>query len=181
MSSRREVVIGVLDFILDARGKIFQFAILYLLEGLVDGLRACSNNAALKVYLDQHEIDKISRISRLPGLPEIAGDLYKQYCAQICELTSTGWTNNVVPAHHQIHSEVQKLSVSTEPRADMQESGSSSGNLSSLQELRKRIEDSHHRCIQGDNYAPMCKTLVHVLDTAEAASLSAADLHVVLE
>ncbi|KAF1921329.1 hypothetical protein BDU57DRAFT_488990 [Ampelomyces quisqualis] len=179
--SRRQVVIGVVDFILDARGKIFQFAILYLLEGLVNGLRACSDGAPLQAPFKEHEANKISRISRLPGLPEIAGDLYKQYCAQLCELTNPGWTDIDAHAYQQIHCEFRKLSISTEPKPEMKEFESSSGNLSPLQALQKRLEESRHRCIQGDEFSPMCQGLIRVLDTIEPASTGVVDLYVVLE
>jgi tRNA guanosine-2'-O-methyltransferase len=180
-SSRRAVIFGVLDFILDARGKIFQFSILYLLEGLAKGLRACSDGPPLQVPFGPSEIDKISRISRLPGLPEIAGDLYKEYCAQICDLTSPGWMKIDNPACQQIYHEAQRSRTSMEARDKTEVPDIITDTLPPLRALRKRLEESRHSCIQGDNYAPTCRMFIKTLDRTTPSSIDYTDLHVVLE
>ena len=180
ISSRRVVLIGVLDYILDARGRIFQFAILYLLEGLVKGLVACTGGFALQEPLTPNEVDKILRISRLPGLPEIAGHLYAGYCQQLCELTTTGETLAGIPGYQQLREQVQKLAKPLEPnKAD--DLSAPWAKLSSLQVLRKRLEESQHRIIQGEDYGPLCKALVSMLDQVEPATVNSTDLCVVLD
>jgi len=179
-SNRRTVILGVLDFILDARGRIFQFAILYLLEGLVKGLRACASVSPLHAPFTRAELDKICRISRLPGLPEIASDLYSEYCCRLCDLTSSDEIRAELPGYQQLRQQAGKLSAPMEPKSSEGRETTPS-NVSPLQALRTRLEVSRHNWIQGDNYAPVCKDLVVILDRIHPASIEAADLYVVLE
>lgn len=180
-SDRRAALNGVLDFILDAGGKIFQFSILYLLEGLVKGLRLCVTEPALQTPLTLVEIEKVSRVSRLPGLPEIAGDLYKEYCAQICDLTSPDWKGTGIPAYQQIHQEAQKLTAPLEPEDQTRNVQPTTAGPSAVLSLRKELESSSHNCIQGDNFAPRCKDLIQILDQIDPASINLSDLYVVLD
>lgn len=179
--TRREVVFGVLDFILDARGKIFQFSILYLLEGLVKGLRACAESLPFDPPLVSVEVDKISRISRLPGLPEIAGDLYKEYCIQICDLLCQDWKESGETEFKQILSEHRRLKTSILPGSDADGTSLTSGNAPVLQDLRKDLENTKHLSIQGDGYALFCRTLIGVLEKADPIFVNNSDLHYILE
>ena len=156
---RRAVIIGVLDFILDSEGKMFQFSILYLLEGLVKGLQLCAEEIPLHPPLTSTEIDKISRVSRLPGLPEIAGDLYKDYCTQLCDLTSPGWRDNDMPAYQQILHESLRLTAPVESKVEVENSDSCADRPITLQDIRNDLVSSRHHCIQGENFAPMCEKL----------------------
>ncbi|KAH5411940.1 hypothetical protein HBI47_158740 [Parastagonospora nodorum] len=178
---RRAVIIGVLDFILDSEGKMFQFSILYLLEGLVKGLQMCAEDLPLGVPLTSAEIDKISRISRLPGLPEIAGDLYREYCAQICDLTSSGWRDIDMLAYQQILHGALKLTTPVESRARVENSGPRAESPMTLQDIRNDLESSHHHCIQGENFAIMCKKLTKILDRTDSTSISYSDLYLILD
>jgi tRNA guanosine-2'-O-methyltransferase len=178
---RRAVITGVMDFIIDAEGRIFQFSILYLLEGLVNGLRQCSEELPLQAPLTSADIDKISRVSRLPGLPEIAGDLYKDYCAQLCDLTSPGWADVDMPAYQQIRHAAQKLTTCVEPKTKAKDIEPMSKTGLALQALRDDLESSNHRCIQGEKYAPMCKDFIEALDQMNPASVNSSDLFIVLE
>jgi tRNA guanosine-2'-O-methyltransferase len=181
LSDRRRVILGVVDFVLDARGRIFQYSILYLLEGLIKGLQACHGELPLKEPLIPSEADKISRISRLPGLPEIAGDLYSEYCCRILDLVSPGWIDVDVPAYQQMRYQKQRLIASIEPKGTLNDLESLSAYLPPLQALLRNLEVSNHRCIQGDNYAPMCKTLLAILDRLDPRLVLRADLSTVLE
>jgi tRNA guanosine-2'-O-methyltransferase len=181
ISDRRTFVSGVLGFILDARGRLFQYSILYLLEGLVKGLRACSDDRDLHSLLSASEVDKIARIARLPGLPEIAGDLFKEYCAQICDFTNPGWLDKDSPVFQQIGHETRKRKVLVESETIFGDLNSALNGLPSLQALRQQLEASNHNCIQGDGYAPMCQGLIEILDRTDPTSFSHADLYSVLE
>jgi tRNA guanosine-2'-O-methyltransferase len=181
VSDRRKLFSGLLAFVLDARGKLFEFSILYLLEGLLKGLRSCSDDSQLHTLLTPSELDQISRISRLPGLPEIAGGLYKEYCAQICDLTSPGWMDIDSPAFQQIAHEAQRRKASTEPGSRLEGVNPTSDAWSSLHALQEQLEASKHRCIQGDNYAPSCKRLIALLDRVDTGAISHAELYSVLD
>ena len=76
------IILQVIRFIQKADGKIFQPAILYLLEGLVKGLEAAiasPTSMQEKNRINDHELVEIMKISRLPGLPEISSDLLSAY------------------------------------------------------------------------------------------------------
>jgi tRNA guanosine-2'-O-methyltransferase len=180
-SSRKCVVLGVLDFILDARGKIFHFATLYLLDGLIQGLKACRGKPVLQEPLTSVDVDKICRISRLPGLPEAASHLYAEYCFRICNLTATEETRSALPGYQQLSQQVQRLAEPVEPNTSHGSLRALSERLPSLQALRKQLEDSQHRWVQGDDYAPVCRSLIAILDSEDPASVNSADLHFVLD
>lgn len=178
---RRAVIIGVLDFILDSEGKMFQFSILYLLEGLVKGLQLCAEEIPLHPPLTSTEIDKISRVSRLPGLPEIAGDLYKDYCTQLCDLTSPGWRDNDMPAYQQILHESLRLTAPVESKVEVENSDSCADRPITLQDIRNDLVSSRHHCIQGENFAPMCEKLTRTLDRTQFSAISYSDLYLILD
>jgi tRNA guanosine-2'-O-methyltransferase len=180
-SNQQSLVVGILDFILDARGKLFQFSILYLLEGMFEGLDAYPDRVQVHALSTPSIFDKVSRISRLPGLPEIAGNLYKEYCAKVCDSISPGWMDMDSPAFQQIGHEAQRRRVPMQPETRPEGVTPSLDGLSSLQALRENLEASNHRCIQGDNYASECKGLINILDRTDPASISHADLHSVLD
>ncbi|KAH7384301.1 hypothetical protein DE146DRAFT_739893 [Phaeosphaeria sp. MPI-PUGE-AT-0046c] len=179
--TRHTILFRVIDFILDARGRIFHFSILYLLEGLVEGLRTCADTLPSNSSLTPTEIDKISRVSRLPGLPEIAGDLYKEYCIQICDMICPDWMELDEPNFRHIQSEVQRLKASMGSEPTVDGIGMTSQQLPRLQDLRKQLKNTNHRSIQGDGYASMCKTFIKVLDATDIASVNDVDLHFILE
>ncbi|KAF2825664.1 hypothetical protein CC86DRAFT_324206 [Ophiobolus disseminans] len=179
VSSRRAVIVGVLDFILNARGKIFQFAILYLLEGLIRGLRQCAGNLPLQEPFTTAELDRICRISRLPGLPEIASDLYSEFCWLLCDYSSDKIRLDM-PGYQQLRRQNQRLIAPIESDTP---GGlvAVSGRLSPVQALRKQLGESKHRVIQGDNYAPVCKDIVGALDQMDPDLINAADLYAILD
>lgn len=180
-NTRQTILFGIIDFILDARGKIFQFSILYLLEGLVKGLRAHTDLAGPTPPLTPIEIDKIVRVSRLPGLPEIAGDLYTAYCIQICDLVCPDWKDSDEAAFKHIRSEIQRLEASIGPGPETDDIERTAQQLPCLQDLRQQLENTNHRSIQGDGYARTCRTLIRFLDKADTASVNFDDLSFVLE
>ncbi|KAH8722397.1 hypothetical protein GQ44DRAFT_751378 [Phaeosphaeriaceae sp. PMI808] len=180
-ASRGLIITKILDFVLDAKGKLFQFATLYLLEGLVEGLRACGNQGLLQELLAQSEIEKISQISRLPGLPEIAGDLYSNFCCQICDFVSPGWRAINLPPYQQLLYQVQRLIAPINSTKMAGEIESCLHDPLPLKTLRSRLEESHHRCIQGDGYALVCKGFINILDRVDPTSIIYADLYAILD
>jgi tRNA guanosine-2'-O-methyltransferase len=143
----------------------------------------CSVEPALQAPLTEAEIDKLSRVSRLPGLPEIAGDLYTEYCTQICDLANPGWKENDTLAYQQLRLEAERLraplEVETEdPAASMEPT--EAGRLG-ISTLREELQSSKHSCIQGNNFGPKCKGLLGELDRTDPAAIDPTDLYVILD
>jgi tRNA guanosine-2'-O-methyltransferase len=181
VSGRRQVVLGVVDFIIDAGGRIFQYCISYLLEGLVNGLHACHAEFPLQQLFNPIEASKISRISRLPCLPEIASDLYSEYCRQILDSASPGWTDMDGPAYRQIRIQKQRLIGPIEPKGATDGIETSTDDMRSLEGLLKQLDISHHLCIQDEKFVPMCKAVINILNHADPALIRRADLFTILE
>ncbi|KAH7067609.1 hypothetical protein BKA63DRAFT_495413 [Paraphoma chrysanthemicola] len=172
-SSRVAVFGGVLDFILQTQGRIFHFAILYLLEGLINGLRGLANSVSLKTIITPFEIDKIVRISRLPGLPEITSDLCKEYCDQLRSLPDPAGANADMLLYEQMRDPV----LVKRGRAEIPPSS----DLPPLRLLRTQLEETRHRCIQGENYATVCNHVVDTLDRTDHIAVDHADLYTILD
>lgn len=178
-SCRRAVVVGVLDFILNAEGKIFQFAILYLLEGLNKGLRSCPGDIVLRDPLTTAEVDKICRISRLPALPEIAGDLYSEYCRVLCGY-STDQVSSKMPVYLQLRDRNDTLFERMEPETPEWMMAVSEDSMP-LQALSDQLQASKHRLIQGEDYGPVCTRVVSILDQTDPSTIDVATLFTVLD
>jgi tRNA guanosine-2'-O-methyltransferase len=180
-SGRRQVIMGVIDFIIDAGGRIFQYSISYLLEGLVKGLPTCHSELPLRERLSSTEAGRISRISRMPCLPEIASDLYGEYCSQILDSISPGWTDIDAPAYHQMRIQRQRLLGSIESEGGPDDLRTPSESLRSLEGILEQLDASNHRCIQDEKFVPMCKALIKSLNHADPNLVQRADLMTILE
>ncbi|KAH7083629.1 hypothetical protein FB567DRAFT_570739 [Paraphoma chrysanthemicola] len=172
-SSRVAVFGGVLDFILDTQGRVFHFAILYLLEGLINGLRELASRVSLKTFITPLEIDEIIRISRFPGLPEITSDLCKEYCDQLRSLTDPVGANAGMLLFEQTRNPVLAMRerAKTLPSSD----------LPPLRLLRAQLEETRHHCIQGENYATVCDHVANTLDRTDHIAVDQSDLYTILD
>lgn len=181
LANLREVVLGVVWFILDAGGKIFQPAILYLVEGLIHGLEARSEMLPMNLSLSATEISKLLGLSRLVGLPEISSDLYSIYSERLCQLivpTSDLAKSTGFEILHARILELQKLVDHNNSKGGSE--GTEGGQLS-LQDILQQLQASGHRSIQGSAYAPACKSLVRILDQTPATSIEVQDLFIILD
>ncbi|KAF2281143.1 uncharacterized protein EI97DRAFT_497811 [Westerdykella ornata] len=177
-SRRAEILRGILRFILDRGGRIFQYSVLYLLQGLLQGFK--SKSAA--VALDSTDLALITRASRLPGLPEIAGDICTLYCAELCTTLSSSALHSLstpkkIPGYDVLDANLQQLhgpAISSRAEVGVRK-------LPSLQEFLEHLEASHHKSIKDDLFAPVCDDIIHLLNNAPPGSVPYAELFRALE
>lgn len=177
---RRELLVGTLQFVLDTGGKIFSPSVLYLLEGLLDGLKSHP------VLLDKSDLDTVLRISRLSGFPEIASDLCITYCAQICEILFRNISLDEAPGYDTLNANFAALQDCKPDRSDHQNSERlippiSPGNSSPLQEILTQLELSQHKVIQGTAFIPTCEKILSILEQNAPETLTTNALFGVLE
>ncbi|KAH7370998.1 hypothetical protein BKA66DRAFT_514430 [Pyrenochaeta sp. MPI-SDFR-AT-0127] len=181
LKSLRAIVLGVVWFIMDASGKIFQPAILYLLEGLIRGLEARSGPLLTNLSLTTVELSKLLGLSRLIGLPEISSDLYSIYSERLCQLVVP--TSDLVksPGYKVLQAQILELRKPVDYAKVEEVFESTKSDLSTLQDILKQLHASRHRSIQGAAYAPACKSLLSILDHTPATSIEENDLFIILE
>ncbi|KAJ8117556.1 hypothetical protein OPT61_g1264 [Boeremia exigua] len=178
--NREELLVSVLNFVLDAGGKMFQMSTLYLLGGLINGYDNLVQTGG-SPKLTQRAVEVVLRVSRTPGLPEIASDLYNVYCKQLCEFAVPDLDLNLVPGYTALAAKVEEISRSDiviESRASV---GSTNNSLPSLSTFLQALQDSKHTSIQGPAYAVACNQLVAYLDTTELTSIDPDELHFALD
>lgn len=168
----RAILLQVIRFIQRADGKIFQPAILYLLEGLVRGLEACvarSTPTQTKEWLKEHELAEIMKVSRLPGLPEISSDLLTAYCQHICALIRDGFIS-LKPCDPR----EQIFRLSSPVDEDESNTGLSFTETCepvTIEGFVERMKSSRYSSIQGDGFVLSCKNFITILDRTQVASI----------
>lgn len=134
-------------------------------------------NSTETTRLHQQAVEDVLRLSRTPGLPEVASDLYKVYCMRLCEFAASDVDLASVPGHAALKSRVEQLNetdVASKPN-------SSASGLASLSDFLKTLQETKHASIQGPAYAVACDELVAYLDKVEPASLDPKELHAALD
>jgi tRNA guanosine-2'-O-methyltransferase len=173
----RELLNGVLRFILDKGGRIFQYSIPYLLQGLVSGFRSSE-------YLDDLEAKDfrlLSSVSRLPGLPEIASDLCAVYCWECCAVFDSN-KHGAFPGYDELRARIEELRLSTCNQSSSSQTNDDNVNsITSLRQFLVKLESSQHRCIRDDSFSTACDDIITFLDQHDRDSLPYEDLCAVLE
>ncbi|KAF3042935.1 hypothetical protein E8E12_007608 [Didymella heteroderae] len=173
---REHLLVSILKFVLDAEGKMFQMSTLYLLEGLIAGFDMVSSNGE-PIRLTQQAINDVLRISRTPGLPEIATDLYKVYCRRLCEFAAPDVDLASVPGYDGLRSRVEQLDATEVTSKPI----SSASGPTTLTEFLETLRETKHTSIQGSAYTTACTQLAAFLDASEPASINSDELHAVLD
>ena len=127
------------------------------------------------------EIDTILRISRTPGLPEIASDLYKVYCKQLCGFAAPCINLESIPGYTALSEKVEELNQSENGSKLQSTTTSVDGDLTSLSAFLETLHSTKHASIQGPAYATACEKLVALLDRVELASITSNELHSALD
>jgi tRNA guanosine-2'-O-methyltransferase len=161
-----------------AGGRLFQPAIMYLLDGLIQGLKARSEKTSTQPQLKSSEIDEILGLARLTGLAEVASDLHSVQCQKLCDLVCPDLESLSLPTAEALRSRCQKLENPVDQSA--MSGDLNDGGLPSLQSCLDMLRKSKHKSIQGPAFAPTCKSLVKLLDQENVASIDASNLHDVL-
>lgn len=169
---RQDIVSRILGFVVDADGKLFSPAIIYLLEGVLKGLNL------RRTTLEADSMDLISRISRLPGLPEVAADLCVIYCSEISNFIHRQvLCSKDLPGCADLDRRVEELkyngpTLTTQDRAAI--------NLPSLRNFLEQLSLSQHRTIQGEAFTFACDEVISILDN-EPVTLMPDEIHQVLD
>ncbi|KAF1922832.1 uncharacterized protein M421DRAFT_76938 [Didymella exigua CBS 183.55] len=176
---RERLLVSILKYVLDTGGKIFQMSILYLLEGLIAGYDTVSKDSVQSgsTQLTQQAVEVILRISRTPGLPEVATDLYKVYCRRLCEFAAPHVDLASVPGFEALSDRVEQLKA-IEAAA---ESTLVDYRLASVPHFLVTLRQTKHASIQGSAYAIACSQLADYFDNAEPTSIIPDELHAALE
>jgi tRNA guanosine-2'-O-methyltransferase len=173
-ANRREVFAKVLGFIINTEGKIFSPSVLFLLEGLLQGLKT------RPLTLGATEFELMLRVSRLPALPEIGTDLCSIYFAELSRYVDP----ELLPSQHHSAYVVLKRGLdkpSPSRLAGQEDTNTTHGDLMSLSVFNKRLEDTRHKSVQDANFGPACSELIALLDKKEQSSLLPSELFRSLE
>lgn len=181
----QSALLGVVRFISNAGGRIFQPAVLYLLEGLIKGLKKRAKGDTSEKSLTRSELAEIVGLSRLAGLPEISSDLLCIYCQELCNLLSADFELIYLPGYTHLNTRAERLKNSVDQGLSSAGLGANKakieGHGSSLRPFIDELYASKHASIQGGAYAPACKSLIDLLDHVEARTLDHDELCTVLQ
>ncbi|KAI4614517.1 hypothetical protein J4E83_007171 [Alternaria metachromatica] len=176
----RAIILGIVRYLVNAGGRMFQPAILYMMHGLIEGLKTRYERRPTHHKLEISEMTEIISLSRLPGMPEVASDLHSVHCQKLCDLLDPDSQSKGVPTSEALRAKCQKLEDPVDHSALQATFGTSDGELPTLQSFINDLRDSKHSCIQGPAFAPACKSVMEFLDRTEPAKIDANELHTVL-
>ena len=176
----RAIILGIVRYIMNARGRLFQPAIMYLLQGLIEGLKARSAASPSHHKLQPSELSEILNLARITGLPEVASDLHSIYCRQICDLVSPELESLRLPTDESLRARCRKLEEPVDQSSSIRSVATNESGKLSLQSFLNDLHESKHSCIQGRAFAPACKSLVELLDHIEVAVVDPNGLHSIL-
>ncbi|PVI04278.1 hypothetical protein DM02DRAFT_586503 [Periconia macrospinosa] len=158
-----DLLSSILLYILDTGGKIFPPAVLYLIEGILNGL------AMRPMILNVANANLILRLSRLPSLPEVTSDLLTVYCDQLGNYVDPELLHSQsVPSYDFLRSRIAGLKIDApmvrndniNESVDLPQPGPEL----SLPAFLDRLNASNHKMIQYEAFEPACKELVAILD-----------------
>lgn len=176
----RAILLGVVRFIMNARGRLFQPAIMYLLNGLIRGLTTRHENSLARHELASSEVAEILSLARLPGLPEVASDLHSIHCRKICSLVRSDSGSEMIPTEESLRDRCRKLEEQVDQSVPATLSNRNDKKPLSLPLFLQDLRESKHSCIQGPAFAPACKALTDLLDQADVAAIDPDELHTAL-
>jgi len=176
----RAIILGIVRYLVNAGGRMFQPAILYMMHGLIEGLKTRYERSPTHHKLEISEIAEIISLSRLPGMPEVASDLHSVHCRKLCYLLDPDLESKGVPTSEALRAKCQKLEDPVDHSALQATFGARDGELPTIQSFINDLHGSKHSCIQGPAFAPACKSVIEFLDRTEPAEIDANELHTVL-
>ncbi|CAN9300472.1 unnamed protein product [Alternaria alternata] len=176
----RAIVLGVVRYIFNAGGKMFQPAILYLLHGLIEGLKVRCERRTSHHKLEISEITEILNLSRLPGMPEVASDLHSIHCRKLCLLLDPDLDSTDIPTNESLRAKCQKLENPVDQSTLPASITENNGGISTFESFLSDLHDSKHSCIQGPAFAPACKAMIELLDRTDVTNVDPNDLHTIL-
>ena len=164
VTKRQGIFRGVLSYIVETGGKIFAPAVIYLLEGLLKGM-----NEEPLMILEASDLDMVSRISRLPAMPEITAELCRTYCAELSRYgKSLDSAKDVFPIRPVSDSSLAKMKSDGEKRNSNESSSARNENkfdsMLTLGGFLQELDRTQHKVIQNDAFAPACAHITGILN-----------------
>jgi len=177
LPEQRLIIRQIIGYILETGGKIFSPSVLFILEGLLIGIKQASIN------LSEAEADLVVKVSRLPAFPEIAADLCSIYCARICEHLDSLTQNQDDPPGLKVLLDTLQDLESQDPSGSQKfiKTHASIDNITTLQDFLGELEKTQHSIIQNEAFAPACKRLSTTLDHVLPSSILPNELLQVLD
>jgi tRNA guanosine-2'-O-methyltransferase len=179
-SLRRQLVSQILTFVLDSEGKIFSPSVLYLLEGLVHGLKT------RPVSLGTAELQLVLRVSRLAAFPELGTDLCITYFADLCGYVNPHLLSSQdLPGYNALKAGYENLKHCRPARSQnagyQTFSQRTDHDSTCLIAFNKRLEESRHRILQDGAFASACGEVIQILNKTERNSVLLEELLKTLE
>ncbi|ORY17050.1 hypothetical protein BCR34DRAFT_447483, partial [Clohesyomyces aquaticus] len=181
-TERHHVLSNILRFILDVRGRMFPYAVLYLLQGLVGSTGGHAGVSGLDVV----DVQLLLRVYRQPGLAEVAKDLSAVLCSQILDQAVENNPKLMeVPGYDVLQLRLQELRTRAPPPPNNFITNERTRSLSEVDSPLHRflveLEKSQYKLIQGMALASACDYLVDTLDTLTVGQGDVNNLCSVLE
>ncbi|KAF2646351.1 hypothetical protein P280DRAFT_544725 [Massarina eburnea CBS 473.64] len=176
-SDTKKTLSDILTYILDTGGRIFSPSVLFILEGLLSGLKI------RLVNLEATEVQLVFRISRLPAFPEIAADLLSVYCAKLSNyIDSRSVRLQEVPGFEGLDArynvlEHNKPTGMMVPLAQHQ----FTGNSNPLGDFVNRLRISQHKTIQSEAFGAACGELLTIFQYSKPEAILPNELLQVLD
>ncbi|KAL6709099.1 hypothetical protein ACN47E_001915 [Coniothyrium glycines] len=176
-----KIVIGIVRHIFNTGGRIFHPALIYLLQGLTKGLESLPDKTIYEHLLTHAEITEIIDLSRFAGLPEISLDLLTLHCMQLCKSLQPDIDTLDLPGYTQLQTRTSKLKGAVDQNELYNFHSGTVQIPSSLQDFIEELDASKHASIQGDTYAPACKSIISLLDQSRSNKIEPDELSIVLQ
>ncbi|KAF2490073.1 hypothetical protein BU16DRAFT_622612 [Lophium mytilinum] len=173
---------------------VFPYAMLYILEGLLGGLRSTKS----LVFLEIEDLALVAKMSVRAGLPEVARDLCTTYCMAFIKETEKD-VRASVPGVEGLEQRWKKLE-STPPsthdanRTDASLLGnmdqnldigiddhSSRNNATTMQSCTRRLKAINYRSVKGDGLLQALDTLESTLNSIDVQEIPSSLLYETLE
>ncbi|CAI6341308.1 unnamed protein product [Periconia digitata] len=169
----------IFSYILETGGKIFAPAVLYLVEGILGGLKTRT------FVLSATDANLILRVSRLPSLPEIAADLLTVYCKQLGDYVPPDLIQGPnVSSYDPLEARIAELERHPLTQRDGAHKTLNHFQTEEHQSLRAFKDDlvaTKHKAIQYEAFGPACKKIISILDHVDKNSTEVDDLLEVLD
>lgn len=164
----KDMVRAVLRCIVETEGKIFAPAVIYLLEGLLKGM-----NEEPVMQLEGSDLDMLSRISRLPAMPEITAELCRIYCAEISKRGRPfDSAENLLPVPSVLGDSLTRVKSDRKEQFPNQSSSlptnnNTFDNVPTLGDFLGELDRTQHKIIQNDAFAPACAHITDILNSED--------------
>lgn len=166
---RSSVTKTILEFLHYNKTRIIPSAVLYLLHGLVQGLKGDKNSC-----IGPAELEILLQLPTGLAFPEIARDVLQSFCLDLSLLAEASATRDVASGELRLDTLTQRVQQVRVGPALVDAVGQS--RWQSLNEYLEELRTSKYTCLSGDGFYPICQSLLVLLDTLSAETTDADQL-----